>query len=568
MRKHSRLSNLSAIVLILTISVSINSPSAFCQTDSAAHKAEKWVVLIGVDQYQFASPLEYAVADQQSLYDELVSSGLDERQVTLLRDKADDSKYLPFKSNIEREIKGISSLAERGDLVLIVFSGHGRHIGKKSYICPTDANLDDPETMIALEWIYDQLRPSKADLKMVIVDACRDVDPLLTRDKNGSVPDYQTEMKSFVSSSDRLPNGMILLHSCSEGEKAKEDKALGHGVFTYYLLEGLRGKADKDKNGRVTMGELMSFSNRETKLHVYKKSGSIQSPKVFGNFAFDVLDFEVVSLSGPKVLSPTTAKPVMNVADAPRKPLPLENPAGVITNSIGMKLKLIPAGEFLMGSPTTEKGRSEDEGPQHKVRITKPFYLGVTEVTQGEWFAVMQTRPWAGQNSVKEGNTYPATYVSWDDAHEYCRRLSEKEGKLYRLPTESEWEYACRGGTTTAYSYGPDSGLLKDYAWFGATALDIGEGYAHEVGMKKANPFGLHDMHGNVWEWCSDWKADYSAAAVTDPMGPSAGSYRVDRGGSWRSTAGLCRSAYRSGDDPSFRYGSLGFRLALSPTGP
>lgn len=235
----------------------------------------------------------------------------------------------------------------------------------------------------------------------------------------------------------------------------------------------------------------------------------------------------------------------------------------------GQKLMmvLIPPGEFLMGSPADEAERRDEEGPQHKVRITKAFYMGVTEVTQGEWFSVMKTQPWEGEALVKEGANYPATYVSWDDAVEYCEKLSVLEGKEYRLPTEAEWEYACRGGNSTSYTFGVDSAQLRNYGWFKENADDIGEQYAHEVGGKQSNPFGLYDMHGNVWEWCSDWLGPYSASAAVDPQGPSTGSGRVLRGGSWRSAAGSCRAANRGTGGPTSRHTDRGFRLALSSSG-
>ena len=236
-----------------------------------------------------------------------------------------------------------------------------------------------------------------------------------------------------------------------------------------------------------------------------------------------------------------------------------------IENSIGMVLVPIPAGEFLMGSPETEPGREDDE-VQHQVTLTKPFLLGVHEVTQGQWQAVMGTTPWKGKSSVKEGDDYPATYVNWQDAVEFCRKLSEEEGLEYRLPTEAEWEYACRAGTTTAYSFGDDASEMGEYAWYKENATVVGQKYAHTVGQKKPNPWGLYDMHGNVWEWCEDWYGVYHADAATDPTGPSTGSLRVSRGGSWSYVAGLCRSAIRPWDLPSDR-SRYGFRVALSPSG-
>ena len=241
-----------------------------------------------------------------------------------------------------------------------------------------------------------------------------------------------------------------------------------------------------------------------------------------------------------------------------------------VTNSIGMVLIEIPAGKFTMGSPVGEKDRGKAED-QVSVKLTKPFSLGKTEVTQGQWKEVMGTEPWDGQDNVKADKDNPATYVNWDDATEFCKKLTEierKAGKLkaneeYRLPTEAEWEYACRAGTTTAFSFGDDEKQLGEYAWFEGNADAAGEEYAHTVGMKKPNPWGLHDMHGNVAEWCSDW-TDGKLAGGIDPIGPNGGSYRVNRGGSWVYLRGFCRSAFRSSNVPSRRISYLGFRVARS----
>jgi formylglycine-generating enzyme required for sulfatase activity len=234
----------------------------------------------------------------------------------------------------------------------------------------------------------------------------------------------------------------------------------------------------------------------------------------------------------------------------------------VITNTIGMTLNKIPAGTFMMGSPVTEKDRESSE-TQHKVTITKPFYMQTTEVTQGQWTAVMGTEPWKGKGNVKEGPNYAVTYVNWNDAVEYCKKLSEQEDKTYRLPTEAEWEYACRAGTQTTWNFGDDEKVLGDYAWYRENAYNIDEKYAHQVGLKKSNAFGLYDMHGNVWECCSDYfdKDYYKESSENDPQGPAQGSFRVLRGGSWNFSTRGTRSAHRGRLDAGLRYGNDGFRL-------
>jgi len=232
---------------------------------------------------------------------------------------------------------------------------------------------------------------------------------------------------------------------------------------------------------------------------------------------------------------------------------------GTVTNSVSMKLKRIKSGSFPMGSPVRESRSAAY--PEHRVRIGNDFYIGVTEVTQGQWYAVMGTRPWSTRQFVEEGRDYPATWVSWNDAVSFCKRLSKKEGVTYRLPTEAEWEYACRGGTTTMYGFGDDESTLPDYAWFADNAYNINERYAHSVATKKPNTWGLYDMHGNVYEWCQDRFAEYESAPAVDPTGPQGGSYRVFRGGHWNSTAGQCQSSNRSRSLPTYRVINLGFRV-------
>jgi formylglycine-generating enzyme required for sulfatase activity len=235
----------------------------------------------------------------------------------------------------------------------------------------------------------------------------------------------------------------------------------------------------------------------------------------------------------------------------------LELGKGVVTC-----FRWIPPGRFLMGSPEDEHGRWEDEGPQHYVTLSHGYWLADAPCTQAEWLAVMGTDP-----SSFKGSDLPVEQVSWEDCQEYCKRIRSRFPEFEaRLPTEAEWEYACRAGTTSAYNDGSactklkgnDSGLEK-LGWFDKNS----EKKTHPVRQKEANCWGLYDMHGNVWEWCADWYGKYSADDQVDFPGRSSGSGRVSRGGSWIFPARSCRSAIRYGWHPGYRYLLLGFRLAL-----
>jgi len=219
-----------------------------------------------------------------------------------------------------------------------------------------------------------------------------------------------------------------------------------------------------------------------------------------------------------------------------------------------LEMVLIPAGRFMMGSPASEKGRDADE-TQHEVTLTKPFYIGKYEVTQDQWQAIMGENP----SSINKGANLPLTNVSWEDCQEFIKKLNAKTNGGYRLPTEAEWEYACRSGTSTAYSFG-DS-LTKSDANIDGLSTKA-------VGSYKPNAFGLYDLHGNVWEWCEDWYEKYPAGAVTDPKGPANGGNRVERGGSFPTDVfdgSVARSSNRLSYPPTSRNGFLGFRLAKTP---
>jgi formylglycine-generating enzyme required for sulfatase activity/serine/threonine protein kinase len=250
----------------------------------------------------------------------------------------------------------------------------------------------------------------------------------------------------------------------------------------------------------------------------------------------------------PEMATAAAAAPAPAAAVQKERETVLALPA--IRNSVGMAFKVLPGGTFTMG----------DGSEAHPVTLTQQFEMGIYEVTQEQYERVMGTNP-----SRFKGKQNPVEEVSWDDAEVFCRKLSElpaekAAGYVYRLPTEAEWEYACRAGTTTKFSFGDSYSELGDFAWYSETANNT----AHAVGQKKPNAWGLYDMHGNVWEWCADWSGAYPGGSVTDPRGPASGSNRVLRGGSWRDSSGNCRSAYRRDSKLGHRNLYLGFRVLRS----
>ena len=233
-------------------------------------------------------------------------------------------------------------------------------------------------------------------------------------------------------------------------------------------------------------------------------------------------------------------------------------------NSLGQIFMLIPAGTFTMGSPVDEPGRSDNEGPRHGVTITEPFYMQQTEVTQAQWEAVMGSNP----SYFFECPTCPVETVSWNDAREFVTKMNARGEGTYGLPTEAQWEYAARAGTTTPFY----NGEITELECGDEPNLDLIGWYCscfetHPAAQKAPNAWGLYDMSGNVYEWCSDWYAEdyYSVSPTEDPQGPSTGSYRVFRGGGWHSLAQNCRSAHRFNLTMDSRYFNVGFRLVHYP---
>ncbi|MBS0207100.1 MAG: SUMF1/EgtB/PvdO family nonheme iron enzyme, partial [Planctomycetes bacterium] len=455
----------------------------------AAEGPQRWALLVGVNQYDYARGLDYCVSDQRALSEALTAAGFPARQVTLMVDDASERRLQPTRTNVKTQIELLVKLARPGDMVLIGLSGHGVLLERTTYFCPSDAKLDDADTLVSLDWVYQQLKGCQADLRLVLMDACRNVPPTPAGRRAIDPDALVATSRAFAQSGSRLPEGVLLLNSCSEGEFAQEDQPLGHGVFTHFLLEGLKGKADRDGDQKISLQELFSYSSKETSLYVRDKYAGLQRPTLQGKLAVEALDFELASLSSGRLPMTVTGSATKEIT----------------SKTTGMKLVLIPAGEFTMGSSETEienlledfsdvkRSNLEDEQPAHRVKISEPFYMGKYEVTLREFLLFYhdakyqldcekdgkggwgydssaekfgqkaQYRPWewgyAGQTM-----QHPVVNVSWNDAKAFCDWLSRKDGQKYRLPTEAEWEYACRAGTTTRHPGGDRTSELAGIA--------------------------------------------------------------------------------------------------------
>ena len=601
---------ISKTIRVVRLSLLFCLALAWSSAPAQAADGQRWAVVVGVNQYVQLSHLNFCVADARKLRDQLVSAGFPADNVFLLVD-GPDARSQPNRANIQRQIGSVLAVAAQDDLVLVSFSGHGVHLDGKSYFCPAEASLDDPQTtMVPLELIYQQLEASKARQKLLLVDACRnDPRPSGSRDATS----HQRSLKGLADQLAAVPAGILALSSSAAGQISWEDEQFGHGVFMHYVMEGLSGQADVQGNrdGAVSLLELYAYSELQTKRWVLRnKPGYLQTPELLGKITGD---FPLGRKASPPLAqAPFSATAARGHQQAWAKYLgqPID-----LTNTQGMKLTLIPPGEFVMGSTLSAEeidrrlpgGKPEyyaDEHPHHAVRLTRPFYLGTHEVTVAD-FRRFVTATGHKTTAEKEGNalgykdgkweevaglnwqqpgfdqqdTHPVTCVSWEDASAFCQWLSREDGRSYRLPTEAEWEYACRAGTETIFFWGDDpdagegylngadeTGTLDGRSW--AYKFNFKDGYAatSPVGRFKPNAFGLYDVLGNVNEWCHDWSdgSYYAASPVDDPPGAAAGSLRVRRGGSWSYEPGFCRSAYRIYATPGYRSVSLGFRVASS----
>ena len=553
------------VALLFLVSFSVGQEPVVAVEAKTDPGANTFVLLIGINKYPQDIPsLEYCVADTEGLAKSLKNVGVPAEHIIIMVDDAKEVALRPSRANIQRQIELVTDLVTENDQLVVTFSGHGAQIDGEAYLCPNDTDLDNRESFLPRKWMYERLEKSPARKKLFITDACR----------NEIVVKGAKSVVGAKSLGDPLGDaesrGFAILASCSKNQKSYEDDSLKHGVFTYFIMRGLEGAADTDKDGRVTFDELYDYVFRNTRLHVFTTRQRPQVPMRGGEFSGDFVLAAIQKIVTPEV-SVTIPKP--EPVQGPGTPSDFTRKPGermtLTIKGVEYAFRWCPPGTFTMGSPPSEDGRNDNE-TQHQVTLSRGFWMLETEVTQAMWESVTGSNP-----SEFKGDKLPVERVSWDDCQEYITTLNAllagtpgaPSGYRFSLPTEAQWEYACRAGTTTPFHFGSvlngdKANCCGDFP-YGTSTKGQYLRKTSEVGSYPANAWGLFDMHGNVFEWCLDWYGDYPSGSVTDPTGVSSGSSRVLRGGGWSYDARFCRSADRSHNVPSSRYSDIGVRLSL-----
>jgi formylglycine-generating enzyme required for sulfatase activity len=563
-------------------------------------------IVIGIDGYK-RDPLKCCVNDAQLLAATLRDRcGFDPDGILEMTDQQTNPRLIPTLHNLRTQIQQFLSEATAKDTVLVSFSGHGglnaerygnsqRRLG---FVCPLD--FDDTrskETCLAIDELRSMLQKCSAAQKLLVLDSCHSGGV-------GGEPGFT--IQDNVDQAFQKAQGLITFSACRREEVSSEDREVGHGIFTLSLVQGLEGLADFDQNKIVDSDELYRHVLSQVPVLVNELfPGRNQTP-------IRVIGQDVV---GVFALAPVLQRPKTSAALSRMKP------GETTKNSIGMSLVLLPRGSYLKGSPKSEYKRREDE-VYRVVVLQRRILMGVHEVTQAEFQTVMGMNPshfspegeGADTLGTLKSTRFPVEQVSWTDAAEFCKRLSEmpdemSANRVYRLPTESEWEFACRAGSVEAFSTGQiidgtQANIRSDLPYWYASrspALDR----TQTVGRFSPNSFGLHDMHGNVAEWCDDYydsrpdglilgtrglpseegdpvdllqqihevlSAPISANFTSqdkanlwddarNPTGPRSGTHRVIRGGSYISDVAQCRSAARKAQTADYTHKALGFRV-------
>ncbi|MCA9056442.1 MAG: SUMF1/EgtB/PvdO family nonheme iron enzyme, partial [Planctomycetaceae bacterium] len=538
-----------------------------CSTVHADDAPKKVALLVGVNRYLKPGfdDLQFAEADVTAVGEELKKLGF---QVTVLLGSAKEDSRKATKETIEAKTRELVKPLGKRDVMLLMFSGHGQTLNPdpnadptkldldqfQSYYCPVNAVLNDASSQVALNYLLDDVLATNVGRKLLVLDACRDIP--VDRGKGGR------NARGIDATRIDLRAGTSVYLSCGFGQRSFEKPELGHGLFTHCLLDGLRGGAAR--GGELAWADLIAHVNRRMRspeILDLMPTSERQVPFPAGDLTDTLLgrlEVRPTLPSTPELLTaPFSQSEARTARSAWAKSRGLTE---TVRNRAGGELLLIPPGEFLMGSTSSQvdqiakldsafvRESADDEQPQHRVRITEPFYLGTYEVTKAEFAKFVaatgyKTEPerdgeggygWNGTTEKFEGRKpqytwkswggnpsdhSPVVNVTWNDATAFCEWLSKEEGTTYRLPTEAEWEYACRAGTTSLWSHGDDpEGLaLVGNIWDAAAKrkfqkypqdigirADDGWEFTAPVGRFRANNFGLYDMHGNVWEWCGD----------------------------------------------------------------
>ncbi len=536
------------VLLAFLVLCGVSGPALHAQTNPP----RKLALLVGVGDYKHShfEKLRFPENDISELADVLRAQKYE--VVELTSSKGRKSKdQLPTAPNIRAKLNQLLAESSRDDLIIVGLAGHGLQLlnQRECYFCPYDANpsttnkdgvakFDDVNTLISINEILEILGKSGIGDKILLVDACRS-------DPKTRGPGIDT-----LKHAD-LPGQTGVLLSCSAGELAFESEKLGigHGVFFYHVIEGLKKDAANRQN-EVTWGYLSSHVQQSvpaTVKRLYGDLGADQNPQASGEMRGvpKVLAMVASAIESPQPLAPLLAQLQFpfnpDQAQQSQKTWAARNNKKVEeTNSVGMKLIFIPPGQL---NVSTESGSKS---------IDKSFHICTTEVTQKQWQAVMgsSNSPWEKDSDVIQGDDYPASCISYEMAVDFCERLTQIERKTgglppgckYRLPTELEWKWACRGGKDGLYNFTGDDKILSKFACFGLE-------HANAVGGKLPNAFGLFDTLGNVSEWCAELAPSETS---------SGSSRRVARGGSWQlSRRGIKVDTSNSFSKPN---SELGFR--------
>jgi formylglycine-generating enzyme required for sulfatase activity len=525
---------------------------------------QKYALVIGNSDYKGISTLKNPVNDANDMEAALKSLGFTVEKV--------------MNGNLEQMENAVANLKRRlggtpTSYGFFFYAGHGVQANGENYLIPVEADNIQNDThlrqrAVSLQFVLDSLNEAGNQLNMVVLDACRDNPFRWARSGSRGL--------SVVS---QVPRGSIVMYATGANSVASDGTAR-NGLFTGHLLSNL-------KTTELSVFEVFD----KTMGDVSRVTGGKQEPELSLRFS----GAHTVYLgTRPSTPAPTPAPqpaPVVTPAAPPVQPAPVVTPAAPPVQPASDNMVRIKGGTFTMGSPTSEPDHDNNETP-HQVKV-KSFYMGKYEVTQKEYQEVMGTNP-----SNFKGENLPVEQVSWYDAVEYCNKRSEREGfspaytidksrsdpnnksekdtvrwvvtwnknaNGYRLPTEAEWEYACRAGTTTPFNTGNNittgNANYDGNNPYNNNAKGTFRKKTTAVGSFAPNPWGLYDMHGNVLEWCWDWYGSYSSSVQTDPVGASSGSTRVFRGGSWNFSGRRLRSAHRVNFNPSYRDNDVGFRL-------